>query len=113
MWRTSRTVPMPINARSTAWAARRWPAPAEPDSTSTLHSSAMLLLPLRDLLSDHSLNCNEPGQESEEASEEASEDKRRSVSGVGPRAGRTGSRRFDQGPEVLSAVARREARFST
>src|SRR5215472_10850191 len=74
MWRTSRTAPMPINARSTAWAARRWPAPADADSTNTLPSSATFFPRCEILVSVRPFSdCNEPGPESE--------DKRRTVNG--------------------------------
>src|SRR5215831_714499 len=59
--------PMPINARPTAWAARRWPAPADADSTSTLPSSAILFTLLRCEISVSVRpfsDCNEPGPES-------------------------------------------------
>src|SRR5262245_24777263 len=62
MWRTSRTAPMPINARSTAWAARRWPAPADADSTSTLPSSTILFSRCEISASVRPYSdCNEPG----------------------------------------------------
>src|SRR5258707_13175479 len=72
MWWTSRTAPVPINARSTAWAARRWPAPADADSTSTLPSSAILFSRCEISVGVEPFSdCNEPGPESE--------DKRRAV----------------------------------
>src|SRR4051794_22045973 len=74
MWRTSRTAPMPVNARSTAWAARRWPAPADADSTSTLPSWAILFSRCEISVSVRPFSdCNEPGPEFE--------DKRRTVNG--------------------------------
>src|SRR5215468_7782449 len=77
MWRTSRTAPMPINARSTAWAARRWPAPADADSTSTLPSSATFFSRCEISVGVRPFSdCNEAGPESE--------DKRRTVTGCAP-----------------------------